>query len=105
MKTIIEHMITMIVLSLMIFVFSGIITVEQQIINARNYHTQAIEKLQNIGSYDDENYQTYVQSINNEKITIDVSSDKLYATVKYNFDIIVPLLGTIDNNTIIGYAR
>lgn len=105
MKTIVEHMITMVILSIMVFVFSGIISVEQQIINARNYHTQVIENIQNIGSYEDQNFTSYIEKIKNDKLSIEVSSDKLYATVKYDFDIYVPLLGKVDNNTIIGYSR
>ena len=105
MKSIIEHMITMIILTIMIFVFSGIISIEQQIINARNYHTQVIEKIQNIGSYDNDVFKDVSNKLQNDYLEIKVSTDKLYATVIYKFNIVIPLLGTIDDNTIIGYAR
>ena len=108
MKSIIEHMITMIVLTVMVFVFSGILSIEQQIINARNYHTQVIEKIQAIGSYEGDVFDTVINKLiddSNNNLHVEVSDNRLYAKVKYDFKIIVPLLGTIDDNTIEGYAR
>ena len=89
----------------MVFVFSGIISIEQQIINARNYHTQIINKIQNIGSYDNEFFNSYIDTLNDEKLSIDVADDKLSVKVKYDFDIVVPLLGEINDNTLVGYTR
>ena len=105
MKTIIENMITMIVLTMMVFVLSGILTIEQQIINARNYHSQIIEKLQNIDSYENDAFNNFRKRYANDRLTIMVDEDKKSAEVKYIFDINVPLIGTIEKNTITGYAR
>ena len=46
MKSMIEHMTTMIIMMVLIFVFTVIITVGLQIVNARLIHTNAIERLQ-----------------------------------------------------------
>lgn len=108
MKSIIEHMITMVVLSVMVFVFSGILSIEQQIINARNYHTQVIEKIQDIGSYEGDTFDTVSNKLiddSKNNLRIEVSNNKLFAKVEYDFRIIVPLLGVIEDNTIEGYAR
>lgn len=60
MKSLIEHLTTMIVMMTLIFVFTIIITIGLQIVEARLVHSSAIEKLQS--SY----YNLSIDEINNE---------------------------------------
>ena len=46
MKSMVEHMTTMIIMMVLIFVFTVIITTGLQIVNARLIHTNAIERMQ-----------------------------------------------------------
>ena len=47
MKTLFENMISMLLMVFIVFIFSGIISLQFQVIKANNIHTSAIEAVQN----------------------------------------------------------
>lgn len=108
MKNLIEHLTTMIVMMTLIFVFTIIITIGLQIVEARLVHTSTIEKLQS--SY----YNLSIEEINNE-INNDwffeinelssVNSRRDYEVI-LNYSIKIPLFTENGlKGRLVGYAR
>lgn len=108
MKNLIEHLTTMIVMMTLIFVFTIIITIGLQIVNARLVHTSAIEKLQS--SY----YNVSLDEINNEldkdwyfeiNELSSVNSRRDYEVI-LNYSIKIPLFTENGlRGRMVGYAR
>lgn len=103
MKSMVEHMTSMIILFIMMLVFSSIIACECQVINARNYHTLMVEKLQNEGYYTNDLVNKYIDDYKEEGFDFVLLDTKI--EVNYTYDIYIPLIGTIEQNNIVGYAR
>ena len=108
MKSLIEHLTTMIVMMTLIFVFTIIITIGLQIVEARLVHSSAIEKLQS--SY----YNLSIDEINNElnndwyfeiNELSSIKTRKDYEVI-LNYSIKIPLF-TEDGlrGRMVGYAR
>lgn len=115
MKNIFEYMTTMIVSMILVFIFTSIITIGSQMLNARLIHSMAIDDIQS--SYYDESikdrYNSYLNSddrfsgwkINLAGPTESVNSRRTYL-VTLVYKIKMPLIGQyIDNLEIKGYAR
>lgn len=115
MKNLFEYMTTMIVTMILVFIFSSIISVGSQLLNARMIHSMAIDNLQS--SYYDKSiesrYNNYLNSedrFNGWKIKLNgpidsVNSRRTYL-VTLNYKIKMPLIGQYINNLEIkGYAR
>lgn len=114
MKNIFEYMTTMIVTMILVFIFSSIISVGSQLLNARMIHSMAVDNLQS--SYYDESiesrYNNYLNSderFSGWRINMtskeSVNSRRTYlVTLKYKVK--MPLIGQYINNLEIkGYAR
>lgn len=107
MKTIIEHMTTMIMMFILVFIFSAILTIGLQISNARLIHTSTIEKLQssyynieieelNAGLYEDWYFE--IKEISNINTRRDFE-------VALNYNIKMPLMKKGISGRMVGYAR
>ena len=111
MRSLIEHMVTMIVMMLMIFIFSFIITTGLEILDARLIHTSAIETIESSYYNVSESYlNDYLisrgkkdWSFNVEELN-SVNTRKDYL-VTLNYSIKLPLFGNDINGEIRGYAR
>lgn len=114
MKNIFEYMTTMFVTMILVFLFSSIISIGAQLLNARLIHSMAIDNIQS--SYYDESikerYNSYLNSddrFSGWKINLalkdSVNSRRTYlVTLKYKVK--MPLISQyIDNLKIEGYAR
>lgn len=115
MKNIFEYMTTMIVTMILVFVFSSIISVGSQMLNARMIHSMAIDNIQS-SYYDESIEERYNKYLNGQdrfsgwKINLNgpiesVNSRRTYI-VTLNYKIKMPLIGQYINNLQIkGYAR
>lgn len=102
MKTMFENMVSLIVMMLLVFVFTGIISVETQVINARNIHSRVIELYQN--SYHFLSSDDFNKQLTNGFISI---KDGNYGEqeVIYTYDVNIPFLNITDTQRIVGYAK
>ncbi len=108
MKTTIEHTATMIVMFILVFLFTSIMTIGLQILDARLIHTSGIERLQS--SY----YNVSIDELNEElkegwyfeiKELSSINTRKDYE-VALNYRIEIPLFNaTSFKGRIVGYAR
>ena len=108
MKTLVEHMTSMIIMFILIFVLTIVISVGLQIMNARLIHTSAIEKLQSsfytvslddINTNLDSNWYFEI----NELSSINTRKDY---EVALNYEIKLPLFSNENiKGRIVGYAR
>ena len=107
MKTIVEQMTTMIILSISVLIFTFIMIISLQILNARLIHDSGIEKIQ--ASY----YTITVDDLNknlkdnwyfeiNELSSINTRKDY---EVALNYVINIPLINNDLKGRIVGYAR
>ncbi len=108
MKSMFEYMTTMIITIILVFVFTTIISVGTQMLNARLVHTSAIERLQSsYYSFDpnsllnDDRYQEWSFEIREEN---SVNTRKDYF-VNLNYKINLPLFTSKIDANISGYAR
>lgn len=99
MKSMFEYMGTIIILTLISFVFVSLMSVELQNIAARNYHTRVVETIQYAGEYDKVSAGDYGTGFSYE-----LNSDNTLK-VTYSYDVVAPIIGTIKANDIVGYAR
>lgn len=108
MKNMIEYMTTMIITIILVFVFTSIISIGTQMLNARFIHTSAVEKLQSsYYSFDpnsllnSEEYKEWAFEIKEEN-SINTRKDYL---VSLNYKINLPLFSSKIDANINGYAR
>ena len=102
MKTMFENMVSLIVMMILVFVFTGIISIETQVINARNIHSRVVELYQN--SYYTLSETTFNNQIKNGYIDIhhsDINDDEIV----YTYEIIIPFLNISDTQRIVGYVK
>lgn len=102
MKTMFENMITLIVMMILVFVFTGIISIETQVINARNIHSRVIELYQD--SYHSLSAEDFNRKITNGNIQINEAEYDEYEVV-YSYDVTIPFLNIKDTQRIVGYAK
>lgn len=102
MKTMFENMISLIVMMIMVFVFTGIISIETQVINARNIHSRVIELYQNSNHTLSSSY--FNNSISNGYFTFNPSSYN-ETEVVYTYKVTIPFINIGDNYKIVGYAK
>lgn len=99
MKSIFEYMVSIFIMIILSLVFISFISIEMQIVGARNYHTRVIEMIQN--DYDYEN-------IDNDKygnnFDFELMNDNTLK-VTYIYDIKTPFFGTFEGHKLVGYAR
>lgn len=101
MKTMFENLISLIVMMILVFVFTGIISIETQVINARNIHSRVIELVQNSNHTLSSDY--FNSNINNGCVSINKKGDEY--EVIYNYDVKIPFLNISDEYRIVGYAK
>ena len=108
MKNMIEYMTTMIITIILVFVFTSIISIGTQMLNARLIHTSAIERLQSsYYSFDPNsllNNNEYKEWFFEVKEESSVNTRKDYL-VNLNYKINLPLFSSKIDASISGYAR
>lgn len=102
MKTMFENMISLIAMMVLVFVFTGIISIETQVINARNIHSRVIDLYQS--SYHHLSSSDFNSQIKNGYIQINEADYDEYEIV-YTYDVAIPFLNIIDTQRIVGYAK
>lgn len=108
MKNMFEYMNTMIVTIILVFVFTSIISISTQILNARLIFSDGLEKFQSSyytydlnSSLDDERYTNWYFE-KKEENSINTRKDYL---ITLNYKIALPLFNTSLNGQIRGHAR
>ena len=102
MKTMFENMVSLIVMMILVFLFTGIISIETQVINARNIHSRVIELYQNSFHY--LSPEDFNKEIKNGYIEINDSDCDEYEVI-YTYDVTIPFINIIDTQRIVGYAK
>lgn len=102
MKTMFENMISLIVMMILVFVFSGVISIETQVINARNIHSRVIELYQNSNHTLSSSY--FNDAISNGEITIN-SKEEGETEIIYTYGVNIPFINVKDSYRIVGYAK
>ena len=99
MKTMFENMVSLIVMMILVFLFTGIISIENQVINARNIHSRVIELYQN--SFHHLSSEDFNKEIKNGYIEINNSDCDEYEVI-YTYDVTIPFINIIDTQRIVG---
>lgn len=102
MKVMFENMITLLIMMILVFVFTGIISVETQVINARNIHSRVVELYQN--SYHHLNSSHFNEQLNNGYIEINDAEYDEHEII-YTYDVKIPFINITDTQRIVGYAK
>lgn len=102
MKTMFENMISLIVMMILVFVFSGIISIETQVINARNIHSRVIELYQNSNHTLSSSY--FNDAITNGEVSFNPRLNG-ETEVVYTYAVNIPFISVKDNYRIVGYAK
>lgn len=102
MKTMFENMISLIVMMILVFVFTGIISLETQVINARNIHSRVIELYQNSNHTLSPQY--FNNCISNGEVTFS-SNDNNETEVIYTYNVSIPFININDEYRIVGFAK
>lgn len=102
MKTMFENMISLIVMMILVFVFTGFISIETQVIDARNVHSRVIELYQN--SFHNLSSLDFNKQIKNGYVEISPTNYDDYEVV-YTYDVKIPFLNITDTQRIVGYAK
>lgn len=102
MKTMFENMISLIVMMIFVFIFTGIITIETQVINARNIHARVMDLYQSSNHILSESY--FNNSLSNGHVSINSINDK-ETEIIYSYDISVPFINSIDEYRVVGYTK
>lgn len=102
MKTMFENMVSLIVMMILVFLFTGIISIETQVINARNVHSRVVELYQESFHY--LSSEDFNKQLKNGYIDInDCDYDEYEVT--YTYDVTIPFLNITDTQRIVGYAK
>ena len=101
MKTLFENMISMIVMVLVIFSFTSVVSIQFQTIKASNIHTSAIEAIQN--SYFEINEDYLNNRIDNGYF--EISNLKDGKQVVYHYNVSLPFINYAKESEIAGVAR
>lgn len=110
MKTMFEHMITVIVMVIMLFIFTSIVMTEVQIVGARRVHASAINQIQSsyyavdINALNDKLHETYPNWNLSSSLIESVNTRKDYK-VKLDYEIMIPVFNIKKKGMIEGYAR
>lgn len=102
MKTMFENMVSLIVMMILVIVFTGILSVETQVINARNIHARVVETYQN--SYHTLSSSYFNNSLKNGHVDINTVDDR-ESEVIYTYNVEIPFLNISDEQRIVGYAK
>lgn len=110
MKMMFEHMVSVIIMIILLFIFTSIVMTEVQIVGARRIHTSAINQIQSsyymvdINEMNNLLHKTYPSwNIKAEELK-SVNSRKDYK-VSLNYDVIIPVFNIKKSGIIEGYAR
>lgn len=102
MKTMFDNMVSLIIMMILVFVFTGFISIETQVINARNTHSRVVELYQN--SFHNLSATDFNKEIKNGHIEINPSDLDEYEVV-YTYDVSIPFLNITDTQRIVGYSK
>lgn len=111
MKSAIETMIGIIVLTLMTVMGASFITASISTQKAQNYHTTVVQELENSNFSQQVINETVAKAKDNGYMNIKVEvfrneqTDASYAKVSLPYSYSIPVLGQEKNNVIVGYAR
>lgn len=110
MKTLMEHMVTEIILITIIFVFTAFTIVDMQTLAARRVHTAAIDQMQatyyslNEDDFNEELHKTY-PNWNISFTELNSLNTRKEYLVTLDYEIIMPILNLKKQGTLEGYAR
>lgn len=102
MKTMFENMVSLIVMMILVFVFTGIISIETQVINARNIHSRVVDLYQE--SFHHLSSTDFNNKLRNGHIEIKESDYDEFEVI-YTYDVKIPFLNITDTQRIVGYAK
>lgn len=102
MKTMFENMVSLIAMMILVFVFTGFISIETQVINARNVHSRVVELYQN--SFHNLTSSDFNKQLKNGYIDIKPSDYDEYEIV-YTYNVDIPFLNIVDTQRIVGYTK
>lgn len=102
MKTMFENMVSLIVMMILVFVFTGIISIETQVINARNTHSRIVELYQN--SFYTLSAADFNEQINKGFVEIKHHDDNDDEVI-YTYDVNIPFLNIHDTQRIVGFVK
>ena len=102
MKTMFENMISLIITMIFVFVFTAIISIEVQVINARNIHSRVVEVYQD--SYHTLSASYFNDLLSNGYVELNTVNDSEFEVI-YVYDVKIPFLNIVDEQRIVGYAR
>lgn len=102
MKTMFDNMISLIVMTILVFIFSGIISIETQVINARNIHSRIIEIYENSNHEIGESYFNNALACGN--VEFEEASNQ-ETEIIYNYTVTIPFINMNNDYRIVGYAK
>ena len=102
MKTMFDNMISLIVMTILVFIFSGIISIETQVINARNIHSRVIEIYENSNHEIGESYINNALTRGNVEFRETLNQE---TEIIYNYTVTIPFINMNNDYRIVGYAK
>ena len=122
MKMTIETFISILIIAVGVLVFAQLVNEHAQINEARNYHTEIVERLESshfsksviqdikneiaeLNKEGGKNYSIYITESSPTGDSVSVYDDYKIVKVKLNYTVSIPVFGVIDEGVIVGYAR
>ena len=110
MKSLIEHMITEIILITIIFIFTAFTIVDMQTLAARRVHTAAIDQMQ--ASYYSINEDDFNEKLHEKYPNWNITFTELNTLntrkeylITLDYEVVMPILNLKKHGTLEGYAR
>lgn len=122
MKMTIESFVAVLIIAVGVLVFGQLVNEHSQINEARNYHSEIIDRLESshfntsvvndikseireLNEKSGKNYSLYLTETSDLGNSVTIYDDYKIIKVKLNYTVTIPLFGEIDEGVISGYAR
>lgn len=122
MKMTIETFVSVLIIAIGVLVFGQLVNEHAQINEARNYHSEVIDRLESshfnksvindikaeikhLNSESGKNYSLYLTEITEDGDSVTIYDDYKIIRVRLNYTVSIPIFGVIDEGIISGYAR
>lgn len=122
MKMTIETFVSVLIIAIGVLVFGQLVNEHAQINEARNYHSEVIDRLESshfnksvindikaeikhLNSESGKNYSLYLTEITEDCDSVTIYDDYKIIRVRLNYTVSIPIFGVIDEGIISGYAR
>lgn len=122
MKMTIETFVSVLIIAIGVLVFGQLVNEHAQINEARNYHSEVIDRLESshfnksvindikaeikqLNSESGKNYSLYLTEITEDGDSVTIYDDYTIIRVRLNYTVSIPIFGVIDEGIISGYAR